>query len=770
MWMRGYGEIMEILCELWIQRLFFVARQVVLAFCLVLSPTSVYAGKPIEFNIAPQSLESAIAAFMEQGDVDLLYSPQRVRGLRTGGVKGLKETEDALRILLEGTGINLEYHDGAYLLVDVEASSPRKEKLPSITVTATRTEKNLFEVPASVSVVDAVDIERQHLSKAEDALRTIPGLDLVYLAGSASSGIPILRGLGQSFAGTTTQTLLNGMPVEPLAITRRYLWYLLEPSSIERIEVVRGPTSVLYGPSAMGGVINIITKSGRGQPFAEASVGGGSHDGQSVVASLGGSSGDLDLFLSASGRKTDGYRPHTQTPPPSVAGYPASYHDLDGRDSESKILNGRLSWWFGENTELSLGGYRFENEGAMLGGHPNYRIEQEGTLFDGTLTLQPSADMILKGKFAYSDMSAPKRTYDEIFSGGDSLNLDSWDWEDEESLAFDLQLDLRPASNNTLILGATWWDGEFSSSEYDTQGTETWSGGNKSRTYGFFIQDEHRYERLTLTVGGRYDIYEHYDYESNGVGIEDDDDNVFTPRIAASYRLHDALALYASVGTAYIPAPNNLKYRVGAMWLNNPGLEPETSISYETGIKYHSSSSGLEASAALYRTRYQDKISVATVGEQRQFQNLGETRVYGVELDYRSHLGERWEPFFNYTYTDSEITRNPSDPSLLGNETANAPKHKANLGLCYQNPRLITAQVIGRYVGKRFFEDSNIDISEAKNHFITDIKLSKSFIFDSGQEWTASLALNNLFDRKAYGFWYELLDGRNYWVEVKARF
>jgi iron complex outermembrane receptor protein len=161
---------------------------------------------------------------------------------------------------------------------------------------------------------------------------------------------------------------------------------------------------------------------------------------------------------------------------------------------------------------------------------------------------------------------------------------------------------------------------------------------------------------------------------------------------------------------------------------------------------------------------------VATVGEQRQFQNLGETRVYGVELDYRSHLGERWEPFFNYTYTDSEITRNPSDPSLVGNETANTPKHKANLGLRYQNPRLITAQVIGRYVGKRFFEDSNIDISEAKNHFITDIKLSKSFIFDSGQEWTASLALNNLFDRKAYGFWYELLDGRNYWVEVKARF
>jgi iron complex outermembrane receptor protein len=206
------------------------------------------------------------------------------------------------------------------------------------------------------------------------------------------------------------------------------------------------------------------------------------------------------------------------------------------------------------------------------------------------------------------------------------------------------------------------------------------------------------------------------------------------------------------------------------MWLNNPGLEPETSTSYEVGVKFRSLAKTIEGSAALYQTTFKDKIAVATVGAQRQFQNLGETRVYGLELDLRAHLGEYWQPFFNYTYTDSEITENPSDTSLEGNETANTPRHKANIGLLYDNPGWMTAQVTGRYVGKRFYQDSNADNSKVKDHFLVDVKLSKSFSSGSGSEWTASLSVDNLFDENAYGFWYEKLDGRNYWLELGVKF
>ncbi len=741
-----------------------------LILALVFGVQTAFAEESVEFDIGPQPLETALKAFMEQSRVDLLYPADRMKSLRTNGVRGVRDPDEALRLLLSGTGVVMERRGEVFLLIDGEAAGRRGEIPPTITITATRTERDLLEVPASVSVVTADEIKRQHAGKSEDVLRSLPGLDLIYMAGDSSASIPVLRGLGQSFAGTTTQAYLNGMPIEPLAITRRYLWYTVDPSTIERIEVVRGPSSVLYGPNAMGGVINVITKRGGGEPFADVVLGLGSHDGRSAQISAGGSAGDFDTYFSASFKDTDGYKQLTETPAPWALWYSPDYADLDGHDSESMKLNGRLTWWLGEDTDLSLGAYRFRNEGAVLGGHPNYRIEQEGYVYDAALTHRFSAGHVFKSKLAYSDVSAPERTYDDIAWGGTGLELVGWDDEYEESLAVDVQLDLKLLPTNTLTLGGTWWDGEYSAAEYDTSDVEVWSGENKSRTYGIFVQDEHQFDRLTITLGGRYDIYEHYDYESNGIGIPDADDEVFTPRMALNYRLDEGFSIYGSAGTAYVPAPNSLKYRSGAMWLNNPDLKPETSTSYEIGVKFRDPADTLEGSAAFYRTIYEDKIAVAMVGPQRQFQNLGETRVYGLELDLRSRLGDYWEPFFNYTYTDSEITENPSDTSLEGNETANTPKHKANLGLLYDNPNWMTAQAIGRYVGKRYYQDSNADNTRVKGHFLVDLKLSKTFHAAAGPEWTASLSVDNVFDQEGYGFWYEQLDGRNFWLELGARF
>ncbi len=758
---------------LFLRHLSFKHNMMILALTL---PLVVQAGEPTTFDIGAQPLASALRAFTDQSHKDLLYSTEQVEGLHTKGIQGTFQPTKALDMLLAGSGISVERHGDAYLLVQPKASQKQgREKLdgellPTITVTATRTRRDLLNVPASVSIVTAEEMDRQHLTKPEDALRTVPGLDLVYIGGNASASIPILRGLGQSFAGTTTQSLLNGVPVEPLSITRRYLWYMVDPSTIERMEVVRGPSSVLYGPNAMGGVINVITKRGRGEPFAEVTAGAGSHNAHSLSVAAGGSAGDLDVFISASRNQTDGNKPLTETPAPWSAWYPAGYTDLDGRDSESLKLNTRLTWWLKDTTDLSLGIYHFDNDGAVLGGHPNYRIKQKGTVIDTAFTHQFSGGQQLKTKLTLSEVSAPKRTYDDITWGGTNLDLVLWDKEDEDSVAADIQLDLHPLPDNTLTLGGSWWQGQFSTTEYDPANSVTWEAQNKSRTYGIFIQDEHRFDRLTLTLGGRYDVYKHYDYQSNGAGIPDADDSVFTPRFGFSYQFQEGLSLYGSAGTAYIPAPNSLKYRASPFWLSNPGLKPETATSYELGLKFRSVDGLVEGSAAAYHTLYKDKISVMTVGTQRQFQNLGETQVRGVELDLRSHPGDYWQPFANYTYTDSEITHSPSDPTLEGNQTANTPKHKFNVGLLYDNPQWITAQATGRYVGERYFQDNNEDNTRVKSHFLVDLKLSKTLKSDPGGEWSTSLSVDNIFDEEAYGFWYEKLDGRNYWLELTARF
>ncbi|MFA5628029.1 MAG: TonB-dependent receptor [Thiohalomonadaceae bacterium] len=739
-----------------------------LALALPFGVSVALADNAIDLNIGPQPLESALRAFIEQSHVDLLYSPERVRGLHTDGVTGVHEPADALHLLLTGTGIGVERSDDAYLLVNAETISHRGEMSPTITVTATRTERDVLDVPASVSVVTAKEIEQQHASKPEDLLRSLPGVDIAYKDGVAVPNVPILRGSGLSSAGSTTQFLLNGMPVEPIAEPVRNYWYSINLDNVERIEVVRGPSSVLYGPSAMGGVINVITKRGAGEPHAFARVGGGSHNAHELTVGAGGSFGDFDLQLNARTYETDGFNQLPETPAP-YASFPFSFTDLDSRGGKESKYGARLTWWLGVDTDLSFGIQHYDNEGDWLGGHPNYRAENEGNTYDIAYNTRFAGGQELKVKLL-STNSSWWQTYDMYYFTG-SLDETKRSHESRKSRSADVQLDLHPVEGNTLTLGTTYSDGDIVWDNYSPGGAAlTSSNSHKSRQYGALIQDEHRFDRLTVTAGVRYDKYEFYDDLRSGTAYPDSDDTVATPRLGLSYKLREGLALYGSAGTAYIPAPNSLKYRSGGIWLDNPDLKPETAVSYETGVKFASPNNGVDGSVAVYQSTYKDRITSAMVGSQMQYQNIGEIQTSGVELELKGRLAKFWQPFFNYTYTDAEITENPSNTAWEGNTPANVAKHKANVGLTYDNPSLFTAYVVGRYVGDRYFMDSNADNTKAASHFITDMKLSKSFSTGSGPDLIASLAVNNVFDRDGYGFFYEKLDGRNYWLELEAKF
>ena len=155
-------------------------------------------------------------------------------------------------------------------------------KLEEVVVTATKTERKVTEVPASVTVITAEEIEAMQVTKTEDILRNIEGVD-VRGFGGINPGEVTIRGIRGSFTGATTQILVNGLPIEPIQLNSRFSWNLISPDDIERIEIVRGPTSALYGPNAVGGVINIITKKGKGKPSVNVDTGYGSHNAYSGV-------------------------------------------------------------------------------------------------------------------------------------------------------------------------------------------------------------------------------------------------------------------------------------------------------------------------------------------------------------------------------------------------------------------------------------------------------------------------------------------------------
>ncbi len=134
------------------------------------------------------------------------------------------------------------------------------------------------------------------MESPEALLKNEAGVDLAITPGGAVDRI-VMRGIPEGFSGNTTQYLLNGMPVDPLRIaTNRTVWHRVSSSDIERLEVVRGPASALYGANAMGGVINIITKRGAGAPYLQVDLADGSHDGHVMGLEGGGRYGNLDLL------------------------------------------------------------------------------------------------------------------------------------------------------------------------------------------------------------------------------------------------------------------------------------------------------------------------------------------------------------------------------------------------------------------------------------------------------------------------------------------
>jgi outer membrane receptor protein involved in Fe transport len=666
---------------------------------------------------------------------------------------------------------------GSLDTTQVPVSQPENQ----IVVSATRTERALNEAPASVTVIDADEVSRRSVESPEALLKNEAGVDLVITPGGVADRV-VLRGIPEGFSGNTTQYLLNGMPVDPVQIaTNRTIWHLISAKDIERLEVVRGPASALYGANAMGGVINIITKRGAGDPFLRLDLEGGSHDGRAVSMQGGGSFGDVDLRLSAKESRSDGYRPILES---SWGGLD---YDLDGRKSEYHRVNGSLSYWPSERQEIALGVYHYDQEDDWLGGHPEQRSDSSGDVADLTYRHEFGKKTRLTAKllsldsigYVYMDNS-----YEDIPEPPLVL-VDSYE-DRERATNAEIQLDLHPSEANTLVVGASYSSGtwEFDSSERYSDYPQ-WTAHSKqseSQVSALFIQDEMRLGNgFTLTLGGRYDDFDFKGIQIDGTGRAESEESVFTPRAGLRYRIDPDTSFYASVGKGYIPANPSLIYRSGGRWLDNEALESEQTTSWEVGVNFREFNGRLSGSMAFYLSDYKDRITSVNVNADgglctsfpcyRQYQNIAAIRVEGAEFILNGKVGEHWRPFFNYTLNMAEILENEADPQTVGNAPAYTPKHKFNLGVSYFDNRGINARLAGRYVSTRYWSERNDERSRMDNFFVVDAKLLKAFR-PGGKlpEMELSLALNNLFDED-YSEWQgELADGRNWWLGVAANF
>ncbi|WP_187291895.1 TonB-dependent receptor domain-containing protein [Nitrospina gracilis] len=256
----------------------------------------------MQFNIPPQDLASALTRFGEAADLQLLYDAEIASGVRTQGVRGAYTPKEAIEILLEGTGLDHRFANANTVTVTKVTS------LNKVEVSATRGIGDLIDTPQGVTIVSKEDVEKQLALSSDlgDMLgKTVPGL------GTSTEG---LTDVGQTLRGQNMFVLIDGVPQTiPLRNGQRNL-RTIDPSAIERIEVLRGSSSV-YGLGGTGGVINIITKKpGEGKPqfatdltlgFAPVSVGQSLR--KRLMQSVEGSEKTFDYIFSVTAEQTGSF-------------------------------------------------------------------------------------------------------------------------------------------------------------------------------------------------------------------------------------------------------------------------------------------------------------------------------------------------------------------------------------------------------------------------------------------------------------------------------
>lgn len=725
-----------------------------------------------DFNIPPQPVGQVLNALGKQTGLQPFYAEETVAGVMSPGVKGRYDLHGAVARALSGTGLTFRFTAEKSVAIKPGGKDAMDAtELAPMTVTATRIEELADDVPASVSVVTKKAIASKNRQNVYEALRDVESLDFVNQEGVGHQVFPTIRGVGASFAGSTTQVLVDGMPHDSVvsSVMGHGGLNFTALQDVEQVEVVRGPASALYGPSTVGGVINVIPRRWTGAPGAEVNASYGTHNTQTVGGAVGVARENFDIRLSVRDARSDGY---VATPVMDQNGE----WDVGPRDWKDSKVALMMGFRPADKHEITFDFQQFATRSAAYGGRANNRNDFDGQSATLGYRYDWSADTHVKASFRATSLKQ-KFTFDNWDWNGlvtpgtvtaTDLDLAYYGGRDSDSTAFQVVLDTKPLPGNQLVAGYGHDTGDYQSYGASVGGSTT-VNGSKSTVDALFLQDEHRFGALALTVGGRYDRIDLSPETVNGVEKNGSGsvDTVFNPRLGARYHLNEATSFYASYGTAYLPATNTFKFvQPSTTRVDNPNLKPETSATYEIGLNHRWTTGTVRA--ALYHTDYEDKITLGTDAAtgKRQWQNVAAVKVNGVEIAYQGDLGNGWQPYANFSYTQA---RDYATASAPGTQSLRTSPRKLNLGVTYAPSNVWSATVNVRGVSGLYF--NNLTQAQwAGGYTQVDAKVSAKLPFQQ-QKWEAYAAVNNLTDKKYEPFNKgEWSDGRTVTVGVNGRF
>jgi vitamin B12 transporter len=483
-----------------------------------------------------------------------------------------------------------------------------KENVEEVVVTATRTEQPITETLSPVTLITAADIERLQPEDLFDVLGRVPGINMRRNGGIGSTTGLFLRG------ASTNQTLVlvDGVRISSATSGTTALEHL-DPDQIERIEVVRGSHSSLYGADAIGGVIQIFTKRGQEGFHPEVKLSVGTDALQEYQATLAGGSNKLQYRISSNHLQTDGFDRR---------------NDGDDDAYRNTSTSAFLSWEISDqvNTEfsyqLSRGESEFDGTGLPF---LKFRVESlsNKTVFDATENLKFTTTIARS-----TDLSDSRNDIFGLGFGSIKTRRDS----------YGLQSDYQLGEHQTFTLGAETYNDRVSGN--------TAYGESSRKNRAFYGQYQLNWGQFDFLAGWRKDDNEHFETAN-------------TRNLSLGYAINDHIKAIYSYSTGFKAPSFNDLYFPG---FGNPSLKAERSKSRELTFKGNWDVGTLELS--FFRTRYKDLIEFAfdpMVGY-LPF-NVGEARIKGFDIVAATEL-DGYDISGSYTWMDADDTSGAKD-SLL---------------------------------------------------------------------------------------------------------
>lgn len=737
------------------------------------------------FAMAAKPLPQALSDFSRITGISVVYTDEAPYGLTAPAISGQMSAELAIQRLLGNSGLTFRRTDahtlaleplptegalnlGATTITSVMDQSTSYQPPPTSSVM--RSSALLQEIPQTVNVIPAQVIRDQAPRNLDDALANVSGITQGNTLGSTQDSV-MTRGFGDNRNGSIMR---DGMPI----VQGRGM-----NATVDRVEVLKGPASLLYGIQDPGGVVNLVSKKPELQQYNALNLRGSTYgDGKN------GSGGGLDS-TGALGDSGLAYR------------MVLDHEDEDywrnfGTHRETLVAPSLA--WFGENTTLLFAYEHREfltpfDRGTLIDPRDNHpldisrdrRLDEPFNNMEGRSDLYHfEADHQLndnwKAHFGYSwnretyDASQVRVTAINTARGTltrsmdgtqNAISTDRFTTASLEGkvnvlgmqhdLVFGVDDEYRKIYREDLIRQKSLTTFSYLNPVYgrEVAGTTVSPADSAQtdllRSDSLFLQDSiHLTDQWILVAGGRFQEYDQY--AGKGVPFQantDSNGQKWVPRAGLVYRYTDALSFYGSYTESFKPN-STIAPLSGSSTVLDGSIAPEEAKSWEIGAKLDMPGR-ITGDIALFDIKKRNVLVANAEGPVTLYSAAGEVRSRGLEVDLTGQLSDRWSVIGSYAYTDAEVTE---DPTYKGKKLQNVAKNSGSLSAVYDFGTIVGGDQLrvgagARYVGERAgnaVNDFDLPSYTAADAFATyDTKVE-------GQKVKFQLNVKNLFDRTYY--------------------